>query len=95
MPRPSLPGEAELRHAYIKSLAESVKSDLSKLRVLVDCANGAATAEAPGVVPQLGVQATFIHISPDGKNINEGCGALHPETLGKNVANARESSTWA
>ena len=30
------------------------------------------------------IQATFVHISPDGKNINEGCGALHPETLGKN-----------
>src|SRR6202000_2310102 len=38
-PGPSLPGEAELRHAYIKSLAASVSSDLSKLRVLVDCAN--------------------------------------------------------
>ena len=32
------------------------------------------------------MQATFIHISPDGRNINEGCGALHPETLGKIVA---------
>ena len=86
MPRPSLPGEAGLRHAYILSLAESVKSDLSKLRVLVDCANGAATAEAPELFRKLGIQATFIHISPDGKNINEGCGALHPETLGKHVA---------
>jgi phosphoglucosamine mutase len=36
----------------------------------------------------LGVQATFTHVSPDGRNINEGCGALHPETLGKNVAEA-------
>ena len=32
------------------------------------------------------VQATFTHVTPDGKNINEGCGALHPETLGKAVA---------
>ncbi len=86
VPRPSLPGEAELRRAYINSLAESVKSDLSKLRILVDCANGAATAEAPELFRTLGVQATFIHISPDGKNINEQCGALHPETLGKKVA---------
>src|SRR6266478_1658571 len=46
VPGPSLPGEADLRHAYIHSLAESVSSDLSKLRVLIDCANGAATAEA-------------------------------------------------
>ena len=44
---PSLPGEAALRKAYIESLAGSVSSDLSGLRVLVDCANGAATAEAP------------------------------------------------
>jgi len=84
--RPSLPGEAGLRHAYIKSLAASVTSDLSKLRVLVDCANGAATAEAPELFRLLGIQATFIHIAPDGKNINEHSGALHPETLGKHVA---------
>jgi len=69
IPRPSLPGEADLRHAYIQSLSESVKSDLSKLRVLVDCANGAATAEAPELFRKLGIRATFIHISPDGKNI--------------------------
>jgi phosphoglucosamine mutase len=88
VPRPSLPGEAELRHAYIRELAASAKSDLSKLRVLVDCANGAATAEAPELFRTLGIQATFIHISPDGKNINEHCGALHPETLGKQVASS-------
>jgi len=86
VPRPSLPGEAELRYAYIKSLAASVTSDLSKLRVLVDCANGAATAEAPELFRLLGIQATFIHVAPDGRNINEHCGALHPDTLGVNVA---------
>src|ERR1700694_4842223 len=86
IPKPSLPGEAELRHAYVKSLRADVPSDLRKLRVLVDCANGAATAEAPELFRSLGTQATFIHVSPDGKNINEGCGALHPETLGKVVA---------
>ncbi len=88
IPRPSLPGEAELRQAYIKSLGSSVSSDLSKLHVLVDCANGAATAEAPELFRALGIQATFIHNSPDGKNINEQCGALHPETLGKMVADS-------
>ncbi len=86
VPKPSLPGEADLRHAYVKSLRADVKSDLNKLRVLVDCANGAATAEAPELFRSLGIQSTFVHISPDGKNINEGCGALHPETLGKLVA---------
>jgi phosphoglucosamine mutase len=86
LPKSSLPGEAGLRHAYVQALQKDVSSDLSKLRVLVDCANGAATAEAPELFRSLGIQATFIHVSPDGKNINEGCGALHPEILGKAVA---------
>ncbi|HTS37487.1 MAG TPA: phosphoglucosamine mutase [Candidatus Solibacter sp.] len=86
VPGPSLPGESELRHAYIKSLAANAHSDLTKFSVLVDCANGAATAEAPELFGRLGVHATFIHISPDGRNINEGCGALHPDNLGKMVA---------
>jgi phosphoglucosamine mutase len=85
---PCLPGEADLRRAYVQSLAGSVSSDLKNLRVLVDGANGAAAAEAPELFRGLGLQATFIHIAPDGKNINEGCGALHPETLGKAVAAA-------
>jgi phosphoglucosamine mutase len=83
---PSLPGEAALRKAYIEKLAGSVDSDLSRLRVLVDCANGAATAEAPELFGSLRVQATFTNVTPDGRNINEGCGALHPETMGKEVA---------
>jgi phosphoglucosamine mutase len=86
IPRPSLPGEGDLRHAYIQSLTASVSSDLSRLRVLVDCANGAAAAEAPELFRALRIQATFIHVSPNGKNINEQCGALHPDTLGKAVA---------
>src|SRR5579871_2857624 len=90
VPGPSLPGEAALRHAYVESLATSVSQDLSQLRVLVDCANGAAAAEAPELFAKLGIKATFIHVSPDGKNINEGCGALHPETLGKTVSSSRE-----
>src|SRR6204780_4053793 len=56
---PSLPGEAVLRKAYIESLAGSVSSDLSPLRVLVDCANGAAAAGAPELFASLRSQATF------------------------------------
>jgi phosphoglucosamine mutase len=80
-PAPSLPGEAALREAYIHWLANSVTGDLSRTRVLVDCANGAATAEAPGLFRACGLKAEFIHCAPDGKNINEDCGALHPATL--------------
>jgi phosphoglucosamine mutase len=86
VPLPSLPGEAELRHDYVKALTAGVSSDLSRLRVLVDCANGAATAEAPELFRNLGIHTTFTYISPDGRNINENCGALYPEILGKAVA---------
>ena len=82
----SLPGEAELREAYIAWLAADVGARLGDLRVLVDCANGAAAAEAPELFRRLGVGADFIFIEPDGRNINDGCGALHPETLAKAVA---------
>jgi len=83
--RPCLPGETALRKAYIEALAGSVAADLSGLRVLVDCANGAAAAEAPELFRALGVQVEFVCVAPDGKNINAGCGALHPDTLGKAV----------
>jgi phosphoglucosamine mutase len=85
-PAPSLPGEAGLRRAYIEWLATNVNADLSRLRVLVDCAHGAATAEAPELFRDCGVQATFLSASPDGKNINDNCGALHPETAARAVA---------
>jgi phosphoglucosamine mutase len=83
---PSLPGQADLRHAYIKWLATNISTDLSRLRVVVDCANGAATAEAPELFRLCGIDTTFLSSAPDGRNINENCGALHPETLAKTMA---------
>ncbi len=82
----SLPGEASLRQAYVEWLAEGVKTDLRQIRVLVDCANGAATAEAPELFRACGLRPTYLCASPDGKNINNNCGALHPEALGRAVA---------
>jgi phosphoglucosamine mutase len=78
-----------LRKAYIEWLAGSVRADLSGMKVLVDCANGAATAEAPELFRSVGIRATFLSASPDGKNINENCGALHPETVAKAVAESK------
>jgi len=83
---PSLPGDTALRRAYVEWLASNVATDLSKLRVLVDCAHGAATVEAPELFRACGIQATFLNAAPDGKNINEGCGALHPGTVAAAVA---------
>jgi len=59
---------------------------LTRLRVAVDCANGAATAEAPELFRALKIDTTFLHYAPDGQNINENCGALHPEMVARFVA---------
>lgn len=81
VPVASVPGEAHLRHAYVRWLAGNVTADLSRLRIAVDCANGAATAEAPELFAALKIKTEFRHSAPDGRNINENCGALHPQTL--------------
>src|SRR5271170_7202573 len=87
----SLPGEENLRQAYVRWLAGSVSTDLSGLRVAVDCANGAAAAEAPELFGALKIKTTFLHSAPDGRNINENCGALHPEMVAKFVLEGRGS----
>jgi phosphoglucosamine mutase len=85
---PTLPGDHALRRAYIEWLVGSVRADLSPLKVLVDCANGAATAEAPELFRACNLKASFLHATPDGKNINECCGALHPAVVAEKVAGA-------
>jgi phosphoglucosamine mutase len=85
----SIPGEQALRHAYVRWLADSVSTDLSGLRVVVDCANGAATAEAPELFNALKIKTEFLHCSPDGQNINQDCGALHPNTVAGFVSSHR------
>src|ERR1700690_2982965 len=82
----SVPGEEGLRQAYVRWLASGVSADLTRLRVAVDCANGAAAAEAPELFGALRVTTTFLHSAPDGQNINENCGALHPTTVAHFVA---------
>ncbi|MCU1352637.1 MAG: phosphoglucosamine mutase [Acidimicrobiales bacterium] len=54
---------------------------LDGLRVVIDCANGAASAVAPAVLRDLGAQVEVIHASPDGVNINDGCGSTYPGDL--------------
>lgn len=80
----SLPGDHSLARDYEQWLAKSVAgADFSELKVVVDCANGAASAVAPELLKLAGVRAEFTHISPNGRNINEGCGALHPEVVAR------------
>ena len=74
-----LPGRANLVADYEAWLAASVDAaKLSGLRVLIDCANGAASAIAPALFARLGIPAEALHTTPNGRNINDGCGALHP-----------------
>ena len=84
-----LPGSAELREQYASWLADFVQgADFRRFRVLVDCANGAASAIAPLVFRHCGIAAEFLHVEPNGRNINAGCGALHPEHVAQTVAAA-------
>ena len=54
---------------------------LRGLRIVVDCANGAMSEVAPRLLTKLGADVIVIHASPDGININDGCGAVHIEAL--------------
>jgi phosphoglucosamine mutase len=81
----SLPGSASTHQRYVRWLANSVPG-LEGLRVLVDCANGAASVFAPEVFKLVQVRATFMQDSPNGRNINQDCGALHPECVARAVA---------
>jgi len=54
---------------------------LAGLRVVIDCAHGAASVVAPRVLARLGAAVTVLHADPDGTNINAGCGSTYPEAL--------------
>jgi phosphoglucosamine mutase len=57
--------------------------------VVVDCAHGAAYRVAPAVFEELGAKVVTLNAKPDGKNINDGCGAVHPQAMTKAIAKHR------
>jgi phosphoglucosamine mutase len=69
--------EPEAIDGYVDHLARTVPTRLSDLRVVLDCAEGAASVAAPSVFRKLGAQVVAIHALPDGININDGCGSTH------------------
>src|SRR5262245_32977338 len=77
----------QYRTFLLESLARGVS--LAGVRLVLDCANGSAAAIAPGLFAALGADIVAIHAAPDGRNINEGCGALHPEVCGRAVVDAK------
>jgi len=62
---------------------------LAGLKIVLDCANGAASSLGPDLFRSLGASVTAIHDQPDGRNINAGCGSLHPEGLCRKVIEHR------
>jgi phosphoglucosamine mutase len=72
---------------YVQFIKHSFPKDrtLDGMRVVVDCANGAAYRVAPQVFAELGAEVTSLAIEPNGRNINDGCGALHPEKVAVEV----------
>jgi phosphoglucosamine mutase len=58
---------------------------LRSLRVLIDCANGAASVIAPELFARIGLRAEALHTTPNGRNINDGCGALHPSHVAAEI----------
>jgi phosphoglucosamine mutase len=73
---------AQFRVDYEEFLRAAVPNlDLDGLHLVLDCANGAASAIAPEFFSHLGGKVDLTHISPDGRNINANCGALHPEVV--------------
>src|SRR5205823_2346754 len=71
--------------SYLEHIVERFGSDLSHLRVAVDCANGAYSAIAPKAFEQLGAEVTAVAAEPDGTNINLGCGATDLSLLQRTV----------
>jgi len=70
-----------LDQRYVDYLASTFPHSLEGLRIVVDCGNGAASHLAPPLFRSLGAQGLSMGCSPDGQNINLGCGALHLEAL--------------
>jgi phosphoglucosamine mutase len=78
-----------LAEKYLERLAKYMPADLSGLSVVVDAGNGAAWDLGPRALVRAGARVMTMSVEPDGRNINRGCGALHPESMSRRT---RESA---
>ncbi|MGH0029537.1 MAG: phosphoglucosamine mutase [Myxococcota bacterium] len=76
---------------YVVFLKMTFPRDLSLdgVRIVLDCAHGAAYRVGPTVLKELGAEVFELGVSPNGRNINEGCGSLHPEVVADRVREVR------
>src|SRR5438132_8296832 len=81
--------DGEGRYAqYLKDTFPRERT-LDGIRVVVDCANGASYRVAPMVLEELGAEVFRLGVDPNGRNINDGCGALHPDHSAAEVRRTR------
>ena len=91
LPRPSAEGLGQVEDykegalKYTDFLEQTVSADLSGLKVVVDAANGAASAIVNNLFADLNVDFVPLHTQPDGLNTNDHCGSTHPESLQQKV----------
>jgi phosphoglucosamine mutase len=87
--RPAERGQArplgDAKERYLAHLVGAADASLEGMTVVVDCANGAASALAPELLRRLGAAVHAINAEPNGKNINQECGALYPEIVAAEV----------
>jgi phosphoglucosamine mutase len=84
------PAEETLAGEYLRFLLDAVPGlDLAGIKLVADCANGAASAIVPELLRTLKADAHLIHAAPNGRNINDRCGALHPEVVADAVKTSR------
>jgi phosphoglucosamine mutase len=76
---------------YVVFLKSLFPKDLTldDLTIVVDCAHGAAYKVAPAVFEELGARVVALNVKPNGKNINDGCGAVHPESMARAIQKPR------
>jgi phosphoglucosamine mutase len=76
----------DARGRYIEYAKSTIKyRSLKGLKIVLDCANGAAYYIAPLIFRELGAEVVVVSAEPDGHNINDGCGAMYPGYIGKLV----------
>lgn len=84
-----LEAEEDAIALYADFLKKTADVDLSGMKLVIDCANGASYKVAEKVFRELGADITAIHNQPDGININERCGSTHPEDLQRLVVSSK------
>jgi phosphoglucosamine mutase len=83
------------RDDYLRELTSAFEADLEGRKVLLDCANGATFRAAPAAFERLGAGVETIAAEPNGRNINDGCGAIHPELLAERIRDSEADIGFA